>query len=158
MSRVHLDASAINYLIEAESPLHTAAVRTVARFRGDPESRQLTSRLSLLEYRVKPRRDGNDDLLAKYDAFFERRRLVIADVTAAVVERATDFRARHRFKTPDAIHLATAIEEHADLFLTGDDDFERYPDLRLEVLQRGAIRPEHREWERIETLEERKSE
>lgn len=135
MTRVYLDASAIIYLIEAESPFHAAAVQTVARFRGDPDSRLVTSRLSLLECRVKPRRDGNDDLVAKYDAFFHGRRLVIADVTAVVIERASDLRARHRFKTPDAIHLATAIEEDADLFLTGDDDLKRCPDLKIEVLQ-----------------------
>jgi predicted nucleic acid-binding protein len=135
VSRAYLDASAIIYLIEAQSPLHAAAVHRVERLRDDPESRLLTSRLSLLECRVKPRRDGNDDLLAKYDAFFERRRLVIVDVTAAVVERATHLRARHRFKTPDAIHLATAIEEHADLFLTGDNDLKRCPDLKVEILQ-----------------------
>jgi len=44
-------------------------------------------------------------------------------------------RSRHRFKTPDAIHLATAIEEHADVFLTGDDDLKRCTDVKIEVLR-----------------------
>jgi hypothetical protein len=49
-------------------------------------------------------------LLGRYDAFFRRRRrLQIVDVSAAVIERATDLRARYRFKTPDAIHLATPM-------------------------------------------------
>jgi uncharacterized protein len=135
MSRVYLDTSAIIYFIEAESPFHAAAVQNVAGFRSDPKSRLVTSRLSRLECRVKPLRDSNKELLARYDAFFKRRRLVIADVTAAVVERATDLRARHRFKTPDAIHLATAIEEHADLFLTGDEDLKRCTEVKVEILR-----------------------
>jgi len=135
MSRVYLDASAIIYFLEAESPFHAAAVQSIARFRSDPASRLVTSRLSRLECRVKPVRDSDKELLAKYDAFFERRRLIIGDVTTAVIERATDLWARHRFKTPDAIHLATAIEEHADVFLTGDDDLKRCPELKVEVLR-----------------------
>ncbi len=135
MSRVYLDASGIIYFVEAESPFHAAAVQSVARFRGDPESRLVTSLLSRLECRVKPVRDSDQALVAKYDAFFKRRRLIIGDVTAAVIERATDLRARHRFRTPDAIHLATAIEEHADLFLTGDDDLTRCTDVKVEVLR-----------------------
>lgn len=135
MSRVYLDASAIIYFVEAESLFHAAAVQSVGRFRSDPESRLVTSGLSRLECRVKPVRDSNEELLAKYDAFFKRRRLVIGDVTAAVIERATDLRARHRFRTPDAIHLATALEEHADLFLTGDDDLKRCTDVKVEILR-----------------------
>jgi len=136
MSRVYLDASAIiYYFVDAESPFHAAAVESVGRFRSDPESRLVTSCLSRLECRVKPVRDSNKKLLAKYDAFFKRRRLVIADITAAVIERATDLRSLHRFKTPDAIHLATAIEEHADLFLTGDDNLKRCSEVKVEILR-----------------------
>ena len=34
----------------------------------------------------------------------------VVDVTAAIIECATELRARYRFRTPDAIHLATAID------------------------------------------------
>ncbi|MFQ5668220.1 MAG: hypothetical protein ACE5I7_17555 [Candidatus Binatia bacterium] len=33
------------------------------------------------------------------------------------------------------MHLATAIEEHADLFLTGDDDLKRCTDVKVEILR-----------------------
>ena len=135
MSRIYLDASAIIYFVEAESLFHAAARQSVERFRGDPQSRLMTSRLSRLECRVKPLRDSDQTLLAKYDAFFRRRRLIVGDVTAHIIERATELRARHRFKTPDAIHLATAIAEHADLFLTGDNDLRRCTDVQVDVLQ-----------------------
>ena len=108
MSRVYLDASAIIYFVEAEALFHAAAVQSVGRFRGDPESRLVTSRLSRLECRVKPVRDSNKELLAKYDAFFKRRRLIVGDVTAAVIERAVQpicgfgigFGPRMRFTSP----------------------------------------------------------
>ena len=65
----------------------------------------------------------------------KRRRLIIGDVMAAVIEPATDLRARHRFRTPDVIHLATAMEEHADLFLTGDHDLKRCTEVKVEILR-----------------------
>jgi len=134
MSRVYLDACTLIYLVEVDAPFHTVATRAVARFRGDREARLVTSRLSRIECRTRPLREGQTSLLAKYEAFFARRRLIVAEVTPAVIERATDLRARYGFKTPDALHLATAIEERADLFLTGDDALARCAEIQVEVL------------------------
>jgi len=58
----------------------------------------------------------------------------LIEIASSVIERATDLRARYKFKTPDAIHLATAIEDHADRFLTGDKELTRFSELAVEVL------------------------
>ncbi len=134
VSRVYLDASCIVYLIEAASPFHAAVVARVARDRTDPSAVVITSRLSRLECRVRPLREGNSTLLSAYDAFFSSARLIVAEVNAAVIERATDLRAHHGFKSPDAIHLATAIDEGASAFLTGDAQLVRCAELNVEVL------------------------
>ena len=42
-------------------------------------------------------------------------------------------RARHGFKTPDAIHRATAIEAGAEAFLTGDAGLATCTDVSVEV-------------------------
>lgn len=94
----------------------------------------MTSQLSRLECRVKPLRDGSTSLLGAYDALFARPGLLIAEVSAAVLERATELRARQLFKTPDAIHLATALVQAADVFLTGDADLSRCPGLEVVIL------------------------
>jgi predicted nucleic acid-binding protein len=39
-----------------------------------------------------------------------------------MADRAASIRARYRLRTPDAIHLATAILEGVDVFLTNDRD------------------------------------
>ena len=54
MSRVYLDASAIIYFVEAESLFHAAALQRVGRFRSDPESRLVTSRLSRPAFAGRP--------------------------------------------------------------------------------------------------------
>jgi predicted nucleic acid-binding protein len=72
--------------------------------------------------------------LAQFDVFFAGIELVLAEVSAAVVERATDLRARYNLKTPDAIHYATAVEVRAAVFLTGDRGLARCSELPVEVL------------------------
>jgi uncharacterized protein len=135
VSRIYLDACSIIYFVETSSPFHPAVVNRLLRIQSDPNSRLLTSRLSYLECRIHPIRDRDDVLLATYNSFFSTSRLILLDVSDAVIERATTVRAYHGFKTPDAIHLASAIEAKADLFLTGDASLARCPGLVVEVLR-----------------------
>jgi len=77
-------------------------------------------------------RDRDAALLARYDASFANARVV--EVTAAIVERATELRARYGFRSPDAIHLATAIDARVDVFLTGDASLARCTDVTVDVV------------------------
>jgi len=56
-------------------------------------------------------------LLGHHEGFFTRRPLVLSDISAAVVERATTLRALHGFKTPDAIHVAPPSKSTLTRFL-----------------------------------------
>ena len=134
MSRIYLDACAIIYFVEASGPFHAAVVSRILQIQSDPNSRLLTSRLSCLECRIHPIRQRDDELLATYNSFFNTSRLILIGISDAVIERATTLRANHGFKTPDAIHLASAIEAKADLFLTGDASLAHCPGLVVEVL------------------------
>jgi predicted nucleic acid-binding protein len=49
----------------------------------------------------------------------------VRDLTAAVVDRATELRAKYGFKSPDALHLASAVECGAAAFWTGDASLAR---------------------------------
>lgn len=96
----------------------------------------VTSRISRLECRSKPLRDRNAALLALYDAAFATTRIV--DVSATIIERATEIRARYGFRSPDAIHLATAIDDGADVFVTGDATLGRCSEITVDVLSPAA--------------------
>jgi predicted nucleic acid-binding protein len=135
MSRVYLDACSIIYLVEAAGPFHNSIVRRLLEFQTDPAARLVTSHLSRLECRVRPLARKDNKLVATYDAFFGASRLLLADLTAEVIDRATVLRAEYGFKTPDAIHLASAIVEKTDIFLTGDHDLARCKEISVEVLE-----------------------
>ena len=51
---------------------------------------------------------------------FQMPHLRVYPVDDRVAEEAARIRAVYKFKMPDAIHLATAITQRADVFLTND--------------------------------------
>lgn len=89
--------------------------------------RLLVSVLGRLETLVAPKRHGRDDLCRRYRELFEGfPNLEVIDVDAQVVEIGSDLRAAHGLRTPDAIHLATALHRRADAFVTEDN--RHFPD------------------------------
>ena len=94
----------------------------------------VTSRLTRLECRSKPLRSGDFATLAQFDVFFAGIELILAEVSPAVIERATDLRAKYDLKTPNALHYATAVEVGATVFLTGDRGLARCTEVPVEVL------------------------
>jgi len=131
--RLYLDANPIIYSIEGVPEFRAAALGWIERAEGSGGA-VITSRLSRLECRVRPLRERDADLLARFDGFFAREGLELAEVTAEVIETATALRAAHGFRPPDAIHLATAVLARADVFLTGDRNLARCPGLNVEIL------------------------
>jgi len=132
--RIYLDACVIIYVIEGQPAVRDQIASRIRELGHDHALTILTSRLSRLECRVRPLREAQQGLLELYEAFFAANDLRLLEITASVIERATDLRARHGFRTPDAIHLASAIDDGADLFLTGDLDLRRCGDLAIETV------------------------
>jgi predicted nucleic acid-binding protein len=131
--RLYLDANPIIYSIEGVPAFRQAALEWIERAEAT-DGAVITSRLSRLECRVKPLRDGNSELLELFEGFFARERFELVEITAEVIEAATQLRATHNFRAPDAIHLASALLAKADVFLTADRNLARCPDLKVEVL------------------------
>ena len=132
MADIYLDACCFIYLVEGQPAWRTVVEKRIRDL--DPASRLVTSQLARLECRAKPMRDGDQELLERYDMLFGASRVAVLDVSAKVIDRATELRARYGFKSPDAIHLATAIESGANEFLTGDAGLARCTEVAVTVL------------------------
>ena len=127
------DACAIIYFVEGASPWAERLFDTLEALR-QPNQQHAISQLSILECRIKPRRERDDKTLARYDHFFSRTDLIIAPISSDVLARATDLRAFTGLKTPDAIQAATALAlSQNPVFITNDASFARVAafDLRL---------------------------
>ena len=77
---------------------------------------------------------GDTPLLSLYDSFFAGIEVEVVALSTAVVDKATELRALLNVKTPDALHLATAILSGAQSFLTGDKALARCKLIPIEVL------------------------
>ncbi len=120
-------------LVEGDASTRAPLVARLAASLGLPGS-LVMSRLARLECRSKPLRSGDLATLAQFDVFFAGVELLVVEVNPAVIERATDLRARYNLKSPDAIHYATAVEVGATVFLTGDRGLSRCSEVSVEVL------------------------
>lgn len=79
------------------------------------------SELTRLECRVKPLQTGNQIQLAGYDRVFSTPGYRFQGLTRDVFDIATELRAAHGLKAPDAIHLAAALHSGCDEIWTNDD-------------------------------------
>jgi predicted nucleic acid-binding protein len=131
-----LDASALIYLVEGAQPFASRARRALSDLVGrEPSVAVALSRLTWLECRVHPLREGNAVVLEAFDAFFQRPDIVWVDLSGQVIELATAIRARTGLNTPDALQAASCLQLGADhLFVTGDTAFRKVAGLNTKVL------------------------
>ena len=129
--RVYLDTVPVIHLVE-EVPNYA---ELVDRRVSVADVIQVASDLARLECRVRPLREGNVALLHDYDEYFAEVVEEIVVLSRAVIDRATDIRARYGFRTPDAIHLAAAVVSGCAVFLTNDYRLHRFPDIAMDVIQ-----------------------
>ncbi len=130
MPRIYLDSAPLIYLVENVAPYAQALSARLAQ----PGVIQLCSDLTRLECRVKPLRDGETALLAAFNNYFANIIATILPLTRPTIDQATELRARYGFKTPDAIHLASAIAAGCDIFLTNDYRLNKCAEIKVETV------------------------
>jgi predicted nucleic acid-binding protein len=81
----------------------------------------VVSDLTRLECLVRPLRQGDTIRLEQFKRFFAAPDLNVIWCSRGIFDLAAKLRARHGLKTPDALHLAAAIETGCDEFWTHDD-------------------------------------
>lgn len=135
--QIFLDANALIYLLEGNSAIAERTRATLAGIRQrHPHASLAISELSCLECRVKPLRENDKSLLARYDGFFAQPDLLRVELDMAVIERATLLRARYGLRTPDALQAACCLQLGPNhQMLTGDAAFDRVDDLNVKVIR-----------------------
>jgi predicted nucleic acid-binding protein len=130
---IYADANVLIRLLEGDDTTRAPLETRLLPFKGTVAF-LFTSRLSWLETRIKPLRSTDTRLLGLYDSFFASAEVVVLELTRAVVEKATELRALLNIKTPDALHLASAIVAQVGIFLTGDKGLARCTEVAVEVI------------------------
>ncbi len=128
---VGLDTAPLIYYIE-DHPTYAELLAPFFEAVRSGETRIVTSTVTLLEVLVQPLKHGDESLAHAYnDILLSSPHIFTVPVTPATAQTAAELRAAGKLKTPDAIHLATAINHRADAFLTGDRDFGEFDLLKI---------------------------
>lgn len=130
--RVYVDSNIIIYAIENPAVFGLRAQARLQQIHGSDSI--AASELSRTECCSFPLGRSDFALLRLYDAFFARKDVTILPINTSVFRRATLVKAMHGFQTVDAIHLATALENGCELFLTNDGGLARCTSITVEVL------------------------
>ena len=89
----------------------------------------------LTEVMVKPLQTGNHELAQEYrDILVNSDAYTLVSITVPIAESAAELRARYNLRTPDALHVATAISIGCDALLTNDAQLKRVQELPILVL------------------------
>lgn len=131
MGGLYWDTCVLIYRLQEVEPWNRRISGALAAI---PKARLVVSELGRMECRVKPWREGDRATLEKYDKFFAAPTLGWVPYSRPVFEMATELRARHALKTPDALHLAAAIVGGCDELWTNDRRLEQTAEDRLRVV------------------------
>ena len=133
--RIGLDTSVFIYHAEA-NPDYVDLAGEVFAWLERPHHTAVTSTITMTELLVHPYRTGIEALLNQYYSLlsvFPNLDWVSPDLPIA--DTAAQLHAQHRFRTPDALQLATAIRREATGFLTNDGDLRRVTDVEVVTLE-----------------------
>lgn len=132
--RVYFDTNIFIYILENHSEFGETCL-SVVQSGADKELDGYSGDLVLAELLVKPLKDNNARAVkAVKDLFTEETRIELLPHTRSAFITAAHLRANHKIKLPDALHLATAIENHIEIFLTNDRDIPRVPEITVMTL------------------------
>jgi predicted nucleic acid-binding protein len=131
---VALDTAPLIYFMEENSAfLDTVKPFFAAMERGDFQV--VTSSITLAEVLVNPIKHDKLTLAEQYkELLLNAENLRLFPATTQIAELAARLRATHNLQTPDAIQIATALDQKADFLLTNDAKLSRLPQPQILVL------------------------
>src|SRR5262249_38118731 len=94
-----------------------------------------SSVIMLTEVLIQPFRNQDTKLAKAYqDILTGSSHFSLLPVSAEIAEYAAQLRPNYTLKTPDALHLATAIKTSCNVFLTNDIRLQRTTEIQVRTL------------------------
>lgn len=128
---IYLDTNIWIYAIEAY-PLYIELLRKLFFAIDQRQLIAVTSELTIAEVLVKPFQDNNLQAIQAYQNIFQSSDSVkVIAINRNILQAAARLRATTKLKLPDAIHLATALDQKINTFITNDTGFQSISDLQV---------------------------
>jgi predicted nucleic acid-binding protein len=133
--RVYFDANVFIYLMEGYAKLE-ASLSAIRDSIHNREARIFTSELTLCEVLVPAFRSERTELLKLYRQFIEESgAFELVPTSRETYVRASLIRAQLGLKTPDAVHMATALEAECSVFVTNDKPLKAPKSMEIILLE-----------------------
>jgi predicted nucleic acid-binding protein len=130
--RVCIDSQIIIYLVE-KHPDYLAKIRPLWERAASGRLALLASALTVMECLVIPYRNSDEDVVRDYEYAFLGSEIQTVEVSITILRRAAQMRAiMPNLRTPDAIHMATALESGCPYLVTNDRHIQ--PTSKLSVV------------------------
>lgn len=118
--RVYFDVNPIIYFIEQKSEF-AAAVAPIFEMLGEGNLLAYTSEFSLTEILIKPIRDDLSEVIhAHKELLLDPQLFTLTKARRETFLQAAELGGKAGMRTPDAIHFASAMENHCQWFITND--------------------------------------
>lgn len=132
---IFLDTAPLIYFIEGHSEYQNQLAELFdANDKG--KVKFATSTLTLMEVLVQPMRLNRIDLVDQYEKILTgSRHIDIFQIDILTAKRAAQLRAAYNLKTPDALQIATSIEQEADIFFTNDSALKKVTEIDVLTLR-----------------------
>ncbi|MBI5754084.1 PIN domain-containing protein [Candidatus Peregrinibacteria bacterium] len=130
-SCVSLDTSILIYLLQDDEK-YSDIVDRIFQFFESKKINLSFSSILLAELLVYPFRNGQTDIAKDWLSYFKiEKNLEIVDLNPVIAVDAAYLRAKYNIKTPDSIHLATAMQKENAIFLTNDLDLKKIQEVKV---------------------------
>jgi len=134
MNFIGLDTSPFIYFVE-RNPLYVDVMREVFKRLTDGDFQAHSSVITLTEVLVQPLRQNNQNLADKYrDLLYNGTGFKLFPLNSSIAETAARLRAQYNLRIPDALQIATALENGCDAFLCNDNGLKRISELKILIL------------------------
>lgn len=133
-SRIYIDTVVVIYAVE-QAPVYGSLLADLWAKVQAGNLEVLTSELTFMEVLVIPIRNSDTFLTDAYKRLLRSPQIKLVPINQLILEKAARLRAvTPSLRTPDAIHIATAITSGCNPFLTNDQRLRIIPDLPVVIL------------------------
>ncbi len=135
---IALDTSVFIYHLEKRAPFEAIVSKLLSSIESG-DSFGVFASIGVLELLVRPKKLGQASLVREYKELIATfPHLFLINLDEAIIEKSAELRAHYGIKTPDAIHIATAIVSGANFFVTNDRRLKKVKEMKIKLLSESS--------------------
>lgn len=132
---VGLDTMLFIYSMEAKKP-YISLLKSIFYYIENGLAKGVTSIITLAEILVKPIKDCNIEAVKDCKFLLNNfPNLKMVNIYPKTAEKGAELRAKYGIRTPDALQIASAIENQATIFLSNDNELKKIKEIKTVLLK-----------------------